>query len=115
MDDVALDTAAFRWREALDAATDTLDEVSRSRRALGFSAPELQARVAQLEDERAETEHDLERLAGTTHTHLRRHLLGQRRCRSALRATTEPRIRARPDARRCPGGNARATTRRRQP
>ena len=74
MDDLALDTAAFRWREALDAATDSLDNVSRSREALRFSTAELRARMAQLEHERETTERALERLAGTTHTHLHRHL-----------------------------------------
>lgn len=74
MDDFALDTAAFRWREALDAATDSLDNVSRSREALRFSTSELRARMTQLEHERETTERALERLAGTTHTHLHRHL-----------------------------------------
>jgi beta-phosphoglucomutase-like phosphatase (HAD superfamily) len=84
MDDLALDTAAFQWREALDAATDGLDNVSRSRRALHFSTPELQARAAQLEHERDTIERDLERLAGTTHTHLHRHMHGPRACAALL-------------------------------
>jgi hypothetical protein len=72
MDDLELDAAAYRWCEALDAATDSLDYVSRSREALRFSAAELRARVAKLKHERELTERALERLAGTTHTHLHR-------------------------------------------
>jgi TolA-binding protein len=74
VDDLSLDGAAFRWREALDAATDSLESVSRSRTALHFTSAELQARVAQLEHERDTTERALERLAGATHTHLQQHL-----------------------------------------
>ena len=83
MDDLALDGAAFKWREALDAASDSLDNVSRSRRALRFPSAELQARLAHLEHERDVAERDLEQLAGTTHTHLHRHLHGPR-ARAAL-------------------------------
>ena len=74
MDDLSLDNAAFQWREALDAATDSLESVSRSRTALHFTSAELLARVARLERERDSTERALERLAGATHTHLQRHL-----------------------------------------
>lgn len=78
MDDLALDTAAFQWREALDAAADSLDNVSRSWEALHFSTAELQARAARLEHERDTIERDLEGLAGVTHTHVHRHLHGPR-------------------------------------
>ena len=84
MDDLDLDSAAFKWREALDAASDSLDNVSRSRRALHFSPAELQSRLAQLEHERDMAERDLEQLAGTTHTHLHRHLHGPRACGELL-------------------------------
>lgn len=83
MDDLALDIAAFQWREALDAATDGLDNLSRSRQALHLSTAELHARAAQLERERDTIERDLERLAATTHTHLHRHMHGPR-ARGAL-------------------------------
>jgi HAD superfamily hydrolase (TIGR01509 family) len=84
MDDRALDSAAFHWREALDAATDCLDNVSRSRRALHFSTAELGTLAARLEHERDMTERDLELLAGATHTHLHRHLHGPRACGALL-------------------------------
>jgi len=74
MDDRELDRLAQRWRGALDGATVTLDELSRSRRELHLSACELRWRVTELDRERAVTELDLERLAAATHTHLSRHL-----------------------------------------
>jgi HAD superfamily hydrolase (TIGR01509 family) len=84
MDDLALDSAAFQWREALDAATDSLDTVSRSRQALRFSTAELGTRVTELRHERDMTERDLERLAGTTHTQVHRHMYGPRACGARL-------------------------------
>ena len=89
MDDLELDAAAYRWREALDAATDSLDNVSRSREALRFPTTELQARVARLEREREATERDLERLAATTHTRLLRHLRGGNALRETRNASRD--------------------------
>lgn len=79
MDDLDLDTLAFRWRGALDVAAESLDQLSRSRRALQLSSTELSSRVSELNRERDATELDLERLAVATHTHLRRHLRGRAR------------------------------------
>ena len=76
MDDLELDTLAFRWRGALDVAADSLDQLSRGRRALQLSPTELSSRVAELNRERDTTELDLQRLAAATHTHLQRHLRG---------------------------------------
>ena len=76
MDDGDLDTLALCWRGALDVAADSLDQLSRSRRALQLSPAELSSRVAELNRERDATELDLERLAVATHTHLRWHLRG---------------------------------------
>jgi multidrug resistance efflux pump len=73
-----LDELATHWREALDAASDSLEQLSRSRRALQMTAPELHDRLIELEHERAETELDLEQLARTEHLDLRRHLRGAR-------------------------------------
>jgi HAD superfamily hydrolase (TIGR01509 family) len=83
MDELALDVLAFQWREALDSAGESLDDVVRSTQALHFSTAELRARRAQLEDEREVTDRELERLAGVTHAHLLRHMRGPR-ARSAL-------------------------------
>lgn len=78
VNDLQLDTLAFRWRGALDRAADGLAQVGRSRQALHFSSAELQARVSELERERGTTEVDLERLARATHTQLHRHMQGPR-------------------------------------
>ena len=79
-----LDPVAFHWREALDAATDSLDLLGRSRRALRFPPAELHARSTELGHERDVTEQRLERLAATMHTHLHRHLHGPRTCAPLL-------------------------------
>src|SRR5690242_12655642 len=76
MDDLELDALAFHWRGALDVAADSLDELSRSGRALQLPSNELRSRVAELDRERDATELDLERLAAATHTHLHRHMRG---------------------------------------
>jgi hypothetical protein len=76
MDDPELDTLAFRWRGALDIAAESLDELTRSRRALQLSSTELRSRVAELDRERDTTELDLVRLAAATHTRLHRHMRG---------------------------------------
>jgi HAD superfamily hydrolase (TIGR01509 family) len=78
VNDLALDMLAFHWREALDSAGDTLGDVGRSPQALHFSTGELRARLSQLEHERDETDRELERLAGTVHVHLHRHMRGPR-------------------------------------
>jgi HAD superfamily hydrolase (TIGR01509 family) len=78
VNDLQLDTLAFRWRGALDAAADSLTQAGRSRRALHLSQGELYSRVSELERERGATEVDLERLARATHTHLHRHMQGPR-------------------------------------
>ena len=74
MNDLELDTLAFRWRGALDTAANSLAQVGRSRRALHFSSAELYAWVSEVERERSVTDDDLERLARVTHTHLHRHM-----------------------------------------
>ena len=76
MNDLQLDTLAFRWRGALDTAADSLAQVGRSRQTLHFSAAELQAWIADVERERVLTDVDLERLARATHAHLHRHMEG---------------------------------------
>jgi beta-phosphoglucomutase-like phosphatase (HAD superfamily) len=78
VNDLQLDTLAFRWRGALDTAADTLAQAGSSRQALHFSSPELHAYVSKLERERCATDADLERLARATHTHLHRHMQGPR-------------------------------------
>jgi len=78
VNDLQLDTLAFRWRGALDAAADSLGQAGRSRQALRFSPGELYAWASELERERGATEVDLERLARATHTHLYRHMQGPR-------------------------------------
>jgi HAD superfamily hydrolase (TIGR01509 family) len=78
VNDLALDLLAFHWREALDSAGDTLGDVGRSPQALHFSTGELRARLSQLEHERDVTDRELERLAGTVHAHLHRHMRGPR-------------------------------------
>ena len=61
----ALETLALHWREALDDAQETLDDLSRSRQALRFPHGELRERMQELRSERTETEDDLEQLART--------------------------------------------------
>jgi HAD superfamily hydrolase (TIGR01509 family) len=78
VNDLQLNTLAFRWRDALDAAGDGLAQAGRSRQALRFSPGELLAWASELEHERGAAEADLERLARATHTHLHRHLQGPR-------------------------------------
>lgn len=78
MNDLELDTLAFRWRGALDRAAETLAQVGRNRQALHFSPAELHAWVSDVERERILTDVDLEGLAQTTHTHLHRHMQGPR-------------------------------------
>ena len=41
MNDLELDALAFRWRDALDKAADSLAQVGRSRRVLRVSPAEL--------------------------------------------------------------------------
>jgi len=76
MERLQLDNLAIHWREALDAASVSLDELSRSRAALQVPAPELHDRLIELEHERGEAELDLEQLARTEHIQLNRHLMG---------------------------------------
>jgi hypothetical protein len=74
--DTDLDLLSIHWREALDAAEDSLSAVGRSRPTL--PAAELRDRLKGLKDERGRTELDLEELARATNTHLHRHLRGPR-------------------------------------
>src|SRR5690242_16516470 len=74
--DVDLDLLAIHWREALDAAEDSLGAVGRSRPTL--PPAELRDRLNGLKDERGRAELDLEQLARATHAHLHRHLRGPR-------------------------------------
>jgi beta-phosphoglucomutase-like phosphatase (HAD superfamily) len=78
MDQLALDTLAMHWREALDGAQETLDALSHSRRQLGFAAHELGRRMTQLREERTATELDLGQLARVAQLPVRRHLTGPR-------------------------------------
>jgi beta-phosphoglucomutase-like phosphatase (HAD superfamily) len=73
-----LDHLAIHWREALDAASDSLEELGRSRRALQVPVPELHDLLIDLEHERGEIELGLERLARSEHIELHRHLSGPR-------------------------------------
>jgi HAD superfamily hydrolase (TIGR01509 family) len=84
VNDLTLDLLAFQWREALDSAAETLGDVGRSPQALHFSTGELRARISQLERERLVTDRELERLAGTVHVHLHRHMRGPRARASLL-------------------------------
>ena len=74
MNDLELDTLAFRWRGALDTAANSLAQVGRNRQTLHFSSAELRAWASEVERERSVTDDDLERLARVTHTHLHRHM-----------------------------------------
>ena len=78
LDQLALDTLALHWREALDDAEDTLDALSHTRRQLGLPAHELGRRMSGLRAERAATELDLEQLAEVAHLPVHRHLTGPR-------------------------------------
>jgi HAD superfamily hydrolase (TIGR01509 family) len=78
VEDLALDTIAIHWREALDDAEDALNDVSRSRKMLQFPAAELRDRTKELRSEREGAARDLERLARTTRLPLHRRLVGPR-------------------------------------
>jgi HAD superfamily hydrolase (TIGR01509 family) len=84
MNDLELDALAFRWRDALDTAANSLGQVGRSRRVLHFSPGELRTLATEVERERSLTDVDLERLARATHTHLHRHMQGPRATRTLL-------------------------------
>lgn len=84
MNGLTLDLLAFQWREALDSAGETLDDVGRSPQALQLPKEELRARLWQLERERDLTDRGLERLALTVHGHLHRHMRGPRARASLL-------------------------------
>jgi hypothetical protein len=74
MKDVDLDLLATHWREALDAAEDSLGALGQSRPTL--PPAELRNRMNGLQDERGRIELDLEELARMTNTHLHRHVRG---------------------------------------
>ena len=76
--ELALDTLALHWREALDDAQEALDDLSRSRQQLRFPAGELRERMKELRSERTETEADLEQLARTAQVPVHRRLTGPR-------------------------------------
>ncbi len=78
MDQLALDSLAMHWREALDGAEETLAALSHSRRELGFPAQELGRRMNGLRAERAATELDLEGLARVAQLPVHRNLTGPR-------------------------------------
>jgi HAD superfamily hydrolase (TIGR01509 family) len=78
VNDLELDALAFRWRDALDTAADSLAQAGRNPRALQLAPGELHARLSELQRERSSAEDDLERLARVTHTHLHRHMQGPR-------------------------------------
>ncbi|HYX76149.1 MAG TPA: HAD family hydrolase [Gaiellaceae bacterium] len=78
VDELALDTVATHWRQALDDAEDALDDLSQSARALGLPPAELRRRLRELRAERAKTDLDLQRLARTTHFAVHRRLTGPR-------------------------------------
>jgi hypothetical protein len=69
-----LDSLAVHWSDALDAAENSLAEVSRSRRAFQLSSTELHDRLTGLRRERGVAELDLELLARSAHIELRRHV-----------------------------------------
>ena len=77
MEALQLDILAIQWSDALDAAENSLAEVSRSRRAFRLSATELHDRLTGLRIERGVAELDLERLARTAHVELRHHVRGR--------------------------------------
>jgi len=72
-----LDTLAIHWCDALDAAENSLAEVSRSRRAFRLPATELHDRLTGLRLERGAAELDLELLARTAHVELHHHIRGR--------------------------------------
>lgn len=77
MDAPQFDTLAIHWSDALDAAENSLAEISRSRRAFHLSATELHDRLTGLRLERGATELDLELLARTAHFELHQHVRGR--------------------------------------
>jgi beta-phosphoglucomutase-like phosphatase (HAD superfamily) len=88
--DVDLDLLAIHWREALDAAEDSLGAAGRSRPTL--PPAELRDRLNGLKDERGRTELELEELARMTNTHLHRHLRGPRAAAPLLGLGAEVRV-----------------------
>jgi hypothetical protein len=74
MEALQLDTLATHWCDALDAAENSLAEMSRSRRAFRLSATELHDRLVGLRLERGAAELDLELLARTAHVQLHHHV-----------------------------------------
>lgn len=72
-----LDTLAIHWSDALDAAENSLAEVSRSRRAFQLSATELHERLTGLRLERGAADLDLELLARTAHVELHQRVRGR--------------------------------------
>lgn len=77
MEALQLDTLAIHWSDALDAAENSLAEVSRSRRAFRLSATELQDRLTGLRLERGAAELSLKLLARTAHVELHHHIRGR--------------------------------------
>jgi hypothetical protein len=77
MEALQLDTLATHWCDALDAAENSLAEMSRSRRAFRLSATELHDRLVGLRLERGAAELDLELLARTAHVELHHHVHGR--------------------------------------
>ncbi|MGN6429283.1 MAG: hypothetical protein ACTHNB_00950 [Gaiellaceae bacterium] len=77
MESLELDTLAIHWCDALDAAENSLAEMSRSRRAFRLSATELRDRLVDLRLERGAAEQDLELLARTAHVELHHHVRGR--------------------------------------
>jgi hypothetical protein len=74
MEALQLDSLAVHWSDALDAAENSLAEVSRSRRAFQLSPTELHDRLTGLRLERGVAELDLELLARTAHIELHQHV-----------------------------------------
>jgi hypothetical protein len=71
-----LDSLAIHWSDALDAAENTLVEMSHTRRAFRLSATELQDRLTSLRLERGAAELDLELLAQSARLELHQHIRG---------------------------------------
>ncbi|HEX6680406.1 MAG TPA: hypothetical protein VF063_07150 [Gaiellaceae bacterium] len=76
MEALQIDTLAIHWSDALDAAENSLAEVSCNRRALRLSASELHHRLTGLRLERGAVELNLELLARTAHVELHHHIRG---------------------------------------
>jgi hypothetical protein len=49
VNDLELDALAFRWRDALDTAADSLAQAGRNPRALQLAPGELHARLSELQ------------------------------------------------------------------